>query len=227
MNSRSGCGPAPEPGKRRVCIKPGRRHDAHRFDEIVDMRVERRVVTARSRRDPAAQASRTRNSAENGASVKPCGFSCASRSGPSAPAWMRAARLVAIDLHDLAHPRHVERDRARIARRPRRTRRRRHTLDPPPNGMTAAFARVAQSSTREHVALAFGIGDDVGRAGHLPLEHAHIVGKRLAVGMHQPLMRIARAQTRDSVAGGVIRGARSSKSLSFGPGRKTRLAPKR
>ncbi len=52
---RSGLGPAPLPGSRRDSHQPGRRQHARRFDEVVDVRVVRRVVTARASRDPAAE----------------------------------------------------------------------------------------------------------------------------------------------------------------------------
>ena len=55
INMRSGLGPAPEPGKRRVSRYAARRHHAQAFDEIVDMRIEAGEMAARPGRDPAAQ----------------------------------------------------------------------------------------------------------------------------------------------------------------------------
>ena len=52
---RSGRGPAPEPGRRRDSNAPVGRDRAHRLDEVVDVRVERREVAAGARRDPAAE----------------------------------------------------------------------------------------------------------------------------------------------------------------------------
>src|SRR3954453_5729253 len=71
--SRSGLGPAPDPGRRRDSTTPaggpqrtppprtadgggtGGRHHADRLHEIVDVRVHAGIVTAGSRRQPAAE----------------------------------------------------------------------------------------------------------------------------------------------------------------------------
>ena len=52
---RSGDGPAPEPGRRRDSHTPAGVIAAHRLDEVVDVRVERREVAAGARGDPAAE----------------------------------------------------------------------------------------------------------------------------------------------------------------------------
>ena len=55
ISIRSGLGPAPEPGSRRLSIIARRRDGADRLDQVVDVRVERREVPAGAGRDPAAE----------------------------------------------------------------------------------------------------------------------------------------------------------------------------
>ena len=52
---RSGDGPAPEPGRRRVSITPAGVTVVVDFHEVVDVRVERGEVSAAAGGDPAAQ----------------------------------------------------------------------------------------------------------------------------------------------------------------------------
>ena len=52
------------------------------------------------------------------------------------------------------------------------------TLEPPPNGMTAASASAAQSSTATR-SFRSGPGDDVGRVPKIALEDAHRLGNDL------------------------------------------------
>ena len=91
----------------------GRRRRAQAFDEIVDMRVERREVAARAGGDPAAQGRELEalRVVADGEAVRP---SAASSAGPWMPAWMRAARLVAVDLEHAIEAAQVEADDAGI-----------------------------------------------------------------------------------------------------------------
>ena len=137
MNRRSGLGPAPEPGRRRVSTTPAGVTHPQRLDELVDVR----VAASRSGRPSASRSSRratrTRTTAGSGAASGACGRSCSSSAGPSTPAWMRAARDVrSISSTRSRRPR-SRRDDAGGGDRARRGSTPPTTLEPPPYGMTA------------------------------------------------------------------------------------------
>ena len=196
MNRRSGLGPAPEPGRRRVSITPLRRHHAQAFDEIVDMRVER----SRNGRPSASRSSRRvsniRSSAENGASVRPCGFSWASSAGPKAPASIRAAREVAS----------ISSTRPRCARSMVTAALWRLVapmLDAAAHARAAAERRERRSDAAgpihdgRNLRLGARIGDDVGRAIVLAEHGAHVIGIGFAVSMGGAIVALARAERRE------------------------------
>ncbi len=91
MNRRSGLGPAPDPGSRRVSIAP-RGVTTRRLSTKSSMCVcsvakcppERVAI-----QPPSVEYSKLCGKCRR---LSPCGLSCASSAGPSAPAWIRAAR---------------------------------------------------------------------------------------------------------------------------------------
>ena len=114
MNRRSGLGPAPEPGRRRVSIGPARRDDAQALDEVVDVRRQRRKMAAGAGGDPAAQGSNIRSSAGNVEKRQPVRLERRLEREAENAGLDRAARLVAIHFEHAVQAPHVEADRARI-----------------------------------------------------------------------------------------------------------------
>ena len=91
-NSRSGDGPAPEPGSRRDSLDPGRGDDPQRLHQVVDVGVAG-WRSARRRGWPASRrASRTRTTAGSAAASSRAAGAGPPARGPNTPAWMRAAR---------------------------------------------------------------------------------------------------------------------------------------
>ncbi len=157
-----------------------RRHGAQRFDEIVDMGVERREVAAAAGRDPAAERGifeALREVAQGQAMRAQLRF----ERGPEAAGFDQGCARGLVDLLDLAHRAQVDGDRAVVAVAPR--------LDAAADARTAAERRhrgIGRAGPIEHggdVGFVARIGDDVGRAGIVEGKAARELGVRLAVGV--------------------------------------------
>ena len=222
-NRRSGLGPAPEPGRRRVSTGPGG---------------VTRAATRRSRRcgcrggevaagaggDPAAQRGeleRLREVAQREAVRRGAASSSA---GPGRPAWMRAARETRVDLE------HAGRG-APGRRRPRRGSRSTPRLDAAHHAGAAAVgdrrgagggAPVEHRSTS---ASSRGKATRSGGCANSPAEAAHHVAVGLAVACAGTLVRVDGADRGER--GGRRRAAaqRSSRS-STRAARSTSVSPK-
>ena len=120
-NSRSGDGPAPDPGSRRDSANAGGRDHAHRLDEVVDVRVERRVVAAGAGGEPAAE----RRELERLREVpqrQPVRAQLVLEGGPSTPAWMRARAAHGVHFGHRVEPAQID-GHARVRRTAARSRR--------------------------------------------------------------------------------------------------------
>ena len=112
---RSGLTPAPEPGSRRDSHTPGGRDRAHRLDEVLDVRPQRREVAAGARGDPAAERGvleRLREVAQR----QPVLAQLRLERGPVAPAWMQRGARDLVDLEHAVERAQVDRDGAVVAR---------------------------------------------------------------------------------------------------------------
>ena len=120
------------------------------------------------------------------------------------------------------------RDRALVALPSTAARRRRTTLEPPPNGVTARLRAARPVEHRRDVGLVARIGDDIGRVGVIAGEAAHVVGIGLAVGVRGAVVALARAE-RPRGGGGAMRGARKRDLVERGGGAisSKRSTPKR
>ena len=177
-----GAGAGAGTGQAAALQRAGRRHHAGAFDEVVDMRVERGVVAARARGDPAAQ-----GRAAIGLHVVAHGEGAVAQlvldRGPIDAALDARGVAHRIDFQHLVH----------VARRDR------HHLVELGAGLDALHHRraaavgdrlgadpVAPVEQAHDVLLVLGEGHGVGRVGHLPHEHARGVEARLAVAVLQP-----------------------------------------
>ena len=143
-----------------------------------------RLAASRSARRRASRssrrASRARTTAGSGAASGRARRAAPRARGPSAPAWMRAARETASTSSTRSSAREVERDRAVVAVAGTRGSTPPTTLVPPPYGITAT-PRVRRPL--EHaldVGLVARARDDVGRVVEAAAERAHDVAVGLA-----------------------------------------------
>ncbi len=220
---RSGLGPAPEPGSRRDSHGPAGGDRPHRLDEVVDVRVERGEVAAGAGGDPSAEGRELERLREV-AQGQPCSRSWSSSAGPSAPAWIRAARETSVDLD---RP-----DRARRGRSsPRRDRRRRSAARRrrPRWCRRRTGSRPGPSSAHhvEHLldlGLVTRAGDEVGRVVDLAAEAADDVAVGLAERVGDALVG---GRWRDARGRPAARAAAPRSSIaSSGTGSSTSSAPK-
>ena len=193
--SRSGDGPAPEPGSRRDSADAARRDHPQRLHHVVDVGVAAWRSGRRTGWPASRRAWRTRTTAGSARSVSPCGRSCSSSCGPNTPAWMRAARLDRVDLQDPVEAREVDGDRAGAAvaraarrRRPPSCRRRR--------GSRRCPRRSTSRAGRPGRARARGRATRSGTCRRSPVQVAHHVAERLAVRVPGPVGRVGGAQAR-------------------------------
>ena len=169
----------------------GRRHRAQRLHEIVDMGVEHGEMAAGAGRDHAADR-RHREALREMAQGEAVGLQRRFEiRHPRAAADARGAGRP-VDLGHAGHAHRGQRDRRRVAVADLR-------LDAADHRAAAAERDQRRPGVRRPVHdrqhLLFGLreGDDVGNVGRLPVEHAHGVGQRLAHGVDQPCVGIARA----------------------------------
>ena len=157
-----------------------RRHHAQRFNEVVDVGVERREMAAAARRDPAAERrvfEALRKMAQRQSMRLELRFQ---RRAIGAAFDQRGARGL-VDLLHFSHFAQVDRHRALVAVASR--------LDAAAHARAAAERRdrrVRVAGPVEHrrdVVLVARIGDDVGRARVIAREAAREFGIGLAVGM--------------------------------------------
>src|SRR5271165_4193925 len=120
--------------------------------------------------------------------ARPCGLSAASTAGPRMPLWMRAARLVA-STSSTRSRRRRSRLTAPAYPSPTAGSTPPTTEEPPPKGMTATFAPLAQSSTAASSASLAGRATRSG-VGEVARGGADRFGIGLAVGVQQPLVRV-------------------------------------
>ena len=123
--------------------------------------------------------------------ARPCGFSAASIAGPRIPPWMRAARLVCVDLEHPVEMTQVEADRAGVAVA--------HDWLDAADDRGAAAERndrdLRAARPIEHgrdVGFALRQGDEVGRAHEVAREGAHRFRIGLAVSVQKPLVGLLR-----------------------------------
>ena len=198
---------------------------AQRLHEVVDVGVERRVVAARARRDPAAEARELEALREVAqreavrAQLRPRAPGRARR-----PGCARRARC----------------GRSRARGRAGRGRGSRPPAAPRDRGLDAAHHRGAaavgyrvmpsashQSSTARTLGFVAREGDLVGRARELAPEGAHHVAVRLAVVVPGARLGVVAARSAASAAGGRTRGLRSESSSMRGGGFGSSATPKR
>ena len=193
QNSRSGDGPAPSraaagSAARRAASPRGRTPRTRRYG----------CAASRSDRPSASRSTRpastTRTTAGNAASVRPCGFSCASSAGPSVPACDPRGPRGTVDLQ---HPRQVAKvdaDHAAIAVPD-------IGLDPADHAGAAAerdrrYAGVAAPvQHRDQLVLTAGERHEIRRMRVVPAQGPHQIAERPAVGVDGPVVRV-RAEDR-------------------------------
>ena len=209
ISIRSGEGPAPEPGSRRLSPLPARGDRPHRLDQVVDVGVERREVAAGAGRDPAAERrvlERLREVAQREAVLLQLLLERAGRCAP--PGSARRARP--------GRPR----ARGRGARRSSETEGRSPSarLDAADDAGAAAEGdrppRPASSTRRAPPRRRprLGVGDEVGRARELAAEAADDVAVGLAERVGGALVLVVGEESPTSDAAACSRGARSSTS---------------
>ena len=168
-----------------------RRDGAQRFDEIVDVGIERREVAAAARRNPAAER-RVFEALREMAQREPVRAKLRfERRAVGAALDQRGARGL-VDLLHFAHLAQVDRDRALVAVALR--------LDAAAHARPAAerrHGRVDAAGPVEHglhVRLVARIGDDVGRARIIACKAADELGVRFAVGVRGTVVVFAGAE---------------------------------
>ena len=189
---RSGLGPAPEPGSRRLSIAPGRRDRADRLDQVVDVRVERREVTAGAGRDPAAERrelERLREVAQRQAVLAQLVLEPRAGRAGLDPRRARGA----IDLEHPVEAPQVDRDRARVAVADAR-------LDAADDAGAAAVgdrrrAALARTTRARAATSASSRGNATtsGTWSKRPRNAAHDVAVGLAVGVRRAVVQLGRA----------------------------------
>jgi hypothetical protein len=167
---------------------PGRRDRAHRLDQVVDVRVEGRVVSARPGGDPAAQRRELERLREV-AQGEPARPQLVLEVGAERPRLdARRARHV-VDLEDTVESREVDRHRARVGVADPR-------LDasddarPAAEGNRGRARAGAPLEQRLDVALVPGPRHQVGRVVDPPAEGTHEVAVGAAVGVRDTLVAI-------------------------------------
>ena len=165
-----------------------RRDDAQRLDELVDVRDERREVTAGPRRDPAAER-RVLEALREVTQREPVRLELrlerrTARAGLDASGERRA-----VDLEHAVEALEVEAHRRRVRLADRGLDAAAHARPAAERDRRGALA-VEPVEQRNQVTLVAREGDQVGRRRHVPAEHAYRVGQRLAVGVRETLVGI-------------------------------------
>ena len=195
ISIRSGLGPAPEPGSRRLSQSPAgviARTDSTRSSMWVSL-VAKCPPARVAIQPPRVEYS---NDCGKWRSVSPCSPSCSSSAGPNAPAWIRAAfdtastsstRSKAARSTETA-PLYVSAIRGSTPAT---------TLVPPPYGIAAAPASPHQPITSASSASSAGPRDEVGGVLDLPPHAADDVAVGLAERVRDAVVRIRGEDRRD------------------------------
>ena len=170
----------------------GRRHRTQAFHELVDVGVERGVVAAGARRDPAAEG-REAEGLREVPEREPRRLELGFERRPEHAALNAGRPGRAVDLEHLVEAAEIDGERARVCvadggldtphhRRPRAK----------GNDREPRIARPVEQ--RGDVRLVLGVGDDVRRHGEVARPGADVVRVRLAVGVARAAVGVAVAE---------------------------------
>ena len=187
----------------RACARAGqpaalppalRRQHAHRLDEVVDVRVVRRVVAAGAGGDPTAQR-REAEALGEVAQREPLGAQLGLELGAVDPGLDARRPRDGVELEHAVEAVHGHRDDGVGARRVHAP----HHRRPGAEGHHLRVVRRAPVEHRDELLVGAGVGHDVGRVGEVQVERVGAVGEVGAVGVEGPLPRLGGAEGREGI----------------------------
>ena len=194
---RSGLGPAPEPGRRRLLQRAGGRHRAQALHELVDVGVERRIVAAGAGGDPAAEG-REFEGLREVPQREPRRLELGLQRRPEDAALNAGRARGAVDLQHLVQAAEVDGQGAGVGVAD-------GGLDAAHHGGACAVGNRREPSVarpveqRHDVRFGLGTGHHVGRRAEVAGPGADVIGVGLAVGVARAAVGIAAAERGERV----------------------------